>query len=145
MTKQWTVADMPNLSGKKVVVTGANSGVGYEAARAFAEKGAHVVFACRSRGRAEEAVDELRQQEPEVSVEIIILDLADLVYMKVWTPIHAFPISASSPAIRNRYTHTTPLVSSSKAFLVASMPTSNHLPTDRCRHSPYPRTTSDLI
>jgi len=78
MTKQWTVADMPNLSGKNVVVTGANSGVGYRAARAFAEKGAHVVFACRSRERAEEAVAELRQQNPGVSIEIMILDLADL-------------------------------------------------------------------
>jgi NAD(P)-dependent dehydrogenase (short-subunit alcohol dehydrogenase family) len=78
MTKQWTVADMPNLSGKNVIVTGANSGVGYEAARAFAEKGAHVVFACRSRERAEEAAAELRQQNPELSIEIMILDLADL-------------------------------------------------------------------
>ena len=78
MTKQWTVADMPNLSGKNVVVTGANSGVGYEAARAFAEKGAHVVFACRSRERAEEAVAELSKQNPKVSVEIAILDLADM-------------------------------------------------------------------
>lgn len=78
MAEQWKVSDMPNLSGKNVIVTGANSGVGYEAARAFAEKGAHVFFACRNRERAEEAVAELRQQTPEVSVEIIILDLADL-------------------------------------------------------------------
>ena len=78
MTKHWTKADMPDLTGKKVVVTGANSGVGYEAARAFAEKGAHIVFACRNRERAEKAMAELRQQTPEVSVEIIIFDLADL-------------------------------------------------------------------
>ena len=78
MIKQWTVADIPNLSGKNVIATGANSGVGYEAARAFAEKGAHVFFACRSRERAEEAVAGLRQQNPAVSVEIMILDLADL-------------------------------------------------------------------
>jgi NAD(P)-dependent dehydrogenase (short-subunit alcohol dehydrogenase family) len=78
MSKEWTTADMPDLSGKKVIVTGANSGVGYEAARAFAEKGAHVIFACRSRQRAESAVAELRQQSPTVSVEIILLDLADL-------------------------------------------------------------------
>jgi NAD(P)-dependent dehydrogenase (short-subunit alcohol dehydrogenase family) len=78
MSKEWTTADMPDLSGKKVIVTGANSGVGYEAARAFAEKGAHVIFACRSRQKAESAVAELRQQSPDVSVEIIPLDLADL-------------------------------------------------------------------
>lgn len=78
MSEQWTTADMPDLTGKKIIVTGANSGVGYEAARAFAEKGAHVIFACRSRERAEEAVAEVRRQSPDVSVEIMILDLADL-------------------------------------------------------------------
>ncbi len=78
MSEKWTTADMPDLSGKKMIVTGANSGVGYEAARAFAEKGAHVVFACRSREKAEAAVAHLREQAPAVSVEIMLLDLADL-------------------------------------------------------------------
>ena len=78
MSEQWTTADMPDLTGKKVIVTGANSGVGYEAARAFAIKGAHVVFASRSQERAEAAVAKLRQQSPDVTVEIILLDLADL-------------------------------------------------------------------
>lgn len=78
MKEQWTAADMPNLSAKNVVVTGANSGVGFEAARAFANKGAHVVFACRNREKAEKAVAAVLKQKPEASVEIIILDLADL-------------------------------------------------------------------
>ncbi len=84
MTEHWTAKDMPDLSGKNIIVTGANSGVGYSAARAFAAKGAHVVFACRSRDKAEAAVAELQQQNPAASVEIMILDLADL------TSIHDF-------------------------------------------------------
>jgi hypothetical protein len=57
---EWTAEDMPRLDGKTVVVTGANSGLGYEGARAFAAKGATVVMACRSIERAETAADEIR-------------------------------------------------------------------------------------
>ncbi len=56
----WTTDEMPRLDGKTVVVTGANSGLGYEGTRAFAAKGATVVLACRSVGRGEGAADELR-------------------------------------------------------------------------------------
>jgi len=51
---------MPRLDGNTVVVTGANSGLGYEGTRAFAAKGATVVMACRSVERAETAADEIR-------------------------------------------------------------------------------------
>jgi len=57
---EWTAEEMPRLDGKTVVVTGANSGLGYEGARAFAAKGATVVMACRSIERAETAADEIR-------------------------------------------------------------------------------------
>ena len=53
---------MPRLDGKTVVVTGANSGLGFEGTRAFAAKGATVVMACRSVERAEDAADEIRSQ-----------------------------------------------------------------------------------
>ena len=56
----WAAGDMPELDGKTVVVTGANSGLGYEGTRAFAAKGATVVMACRSVDRAEEAAAEIR-------------------------------------------------------------------------------------
>jgi len=57
---EWTAEEMPRLDGKTVVVTGANSGLGYEGTRAFAAKGATVVMACRSAERAETAADEIR-------------------------------------------------------------------------------------
>jgi len=53
MTDKWTTADIPNLTGKIVVITGANSGLGYESSLALAQKGAHVVMACRSPKKAD--------------------------------------------------------------------------------------------
>ena len=54
-SSDWDVESMPDQSGRTVVVTGANSGLGYEATRAFARAGARVVMACRSLDRGERA------------------------------------------------------------------------------------------
>ena len=61
MTESWTAATMPDQSDRTVVVTGANSGLGYEATAAFARKGATVVMACRSLERGEQAANEIRE------------------------------------------------------------------------------------
>ena len=52
-------ADLPDLSGKRIVVTGSNSGIGFHAAKAFAEHGAEVVMACRNVDAAHEAAKKL--------------------------------------------------------------------------------------
>lgn len=76
---KWTVDDIPDLSGRTVLVTGANSGLGLETARAMAAKGARVLMACRSPERGEAAVvdagDDARNGG---STELVTLDLADL-------------------------------------------------------------------
>lgn len=74
----WTAAQMGDLSGTTVIVTGANSGLGYEAARAFAGHGAHVVLACRSTDRGTEAAERIHEETPDASTTVLELDLADL-------------------------------------------------------------------
>lgn len=74
----WTIDDMPTLDGRVAVVTGANSGLGLEIARAFAAGGARTILACRNRAKAEVAMADILAGRPRGSVEFVELDLADL-------------------------------------------------------------------
>lgn len=77
-TQPWTEAQIPNMQGKVAIVTGANSGIGYETARALAQKGAKVIMACRSVTKANEAAAHIREQKPSGSIQVMALDLNDL-------------------------------------------------------------------
>ena len=74
----WTADDIPPQAGRTVVITGANSGIGYEAARQLAAKGAHVVLACRDQAKGRGAIESITAAQPSASVELMELDLADL-------------------------------------------------------------------
>ena len=74
----WTIDDISDLYGKRIVVTGGNSGIGYEAALVLAGKGASVMLAVRSVEKGEQAAEKIRQAHPEANVEVMALDLADL-------------------------------------------------------------------
>ena len=74
----WTEADIGDLSGKVAIVTGANSGLGYETSRALLKAGAHVVMTMRSEDKAEATVAALTADLGSVSLETVLLDLADL-------------------------------------------------------------------
>jgi NAD(P)-dependent dehydrogenase (short-subunit alcohol dehydrogenase family) len=68
---------MPDQRGKIAIVTGANSGIGYETARALAFKGAQVILASRDVEKGTGAVQQIRAEHPAAAVEVMQLDLAD--------------------------------------------------------------------
>jgi NAD(P)-dependent dehydrogenase (short-subunit alcohol dehydrogenase family)/peroxiredoxin len=67
-----------DLSGRRCIVTGANSGIGYETALALADLGADIVLACRNRDRGEEAVQRVREQTGNARVSLELLDVSDV-------------------------------------------------------------------
>ena len=77
MTK-WTVDNMPDQTGRVAVVTGANTGIGFETAAALAARNAKVIMACRNRQKAEDAMERIHQRTPGAELEFIELDLASL-------------------------------------------------------------------
>jgi NAD(P)-dependent dehydrogenase (short-subunit alcohol dehydrogenase family) len=72
----WSVEEIGDLSGKTVVITGANSGIGFEATKIFSAKGAHVVMACRSMERAQRAFDTIKTEQQDAKLTIMPLDLS---------------------------------------------------------------------
>ncbi|SIQ66663.1 NAD(P)-dependent dehydrogenase, short-chain alcohol dehydrogenase family [Haladaptatus litoreus] len=73
----WTTERMPDMTEKTVVVTGANSGLGYEVTRALARKGATVVMACRRTNHAKTVKGRILTEVPDATLDVRELDLAD--------------------------------------------------------------------
>src|SRR3954467_2351217 len=75
---KWTTADIPDQTGRTAVITGANTGLGYETAAALAAKGAHVVLAVRNTDKGQAAADLISRRSPGASVAVQELDLTSL-------------------------------------------------------------------
>ena len=78
MSEKWTTADIPDQGGRTALVTGANSGLGLQTARALAIAGATVLLGCRDAERAGRARERIRADATEAEVEVVALDLSDL-------------------------------------------------------------------
>lgn len=78
MTNQWSQNNIPDQQGKTAVITGSNSGIGYEAALALAQKNAQVILAVRNIEKGEAAAQAIRQVYAQAQVSVQALDLADL-------------------------------------------------------------------
>jgi len=108
-----TQADLPDLTGQRAIVTGANSGLGFETARALAQHGASVTLAVRSVPRGRDAADRVRALAPSAIVTVEELDLADLgsvrAFAQRWTAanpdgLHLLVNNAGVMAIPRRQT-----------------------------------------
>ncbi len=78
MKISWGLDQVPDQSGRTVIITGANSGIGYEAALALAKRKANLVLACRNPSKAQAAANRIAAQAPTAELEVRTLDLADL-------------------------------------------------------------------
>ncbi|MGV0713946.1 SDR family NAD(P)-dependent oxidoreductase [Mycolicibacterium sp. XJ662] len=78
MTAKWTAADVPDQSGRVAIVTGANSGLGYDTAAVLADKGAHVVLAVRDLDKGRQAVERIKSASANADVTLQELDLSSL-------------------------------------------------------------------
>jgi NAD(P)-dependent dehydrogenase (short-subunit alcohol dehydrogenase family) len=81
---KWTAADIPDQTGKTAVVTGANSGLGYETVRGLARKNARVIMACRNQEKGQAALAAVQAEFPQAELILMPLDLSNL------TSVHAF-------------------------------------------------------
>jgi NAD(P)-dependent dehydrogenase (short-subunit alcohol dehydrogenase family) len=80
----WTQQDIPDLSGKVAVVTGANSGLGFESTKELASHGATVVMAVRNIEKGKKAEADILKEVPDATLDLMKLDNADL------SSVHAF-------------------------------------------------------
>ncbi len=85
MSENWTATNIPDLSGKIIVITGANSGIGYESTRELARKGAQVILASRNPIKAERAIKRIMDEIPTAKLRFIELDLASLESIRGFT------------------------------------------------------------
>ncbi len=78
MIRDFTSADVVDQTGKAFFITGANSGIGFESAKTFAERGGRILLGCRNERKGEDAVAKIVNAHPEADVTLIDLDLGDL-------------------------------------------------------------------
>lgn len=79
---KWTAADIPSQSGKTALITGANSGIGYQTALELARHGAHVLLACRNAEKGSAALARLLSEAPDASAELVLLDVSSIADVK---------------------------------------------------------------
>jgi NAD(P)-dependent dehydrogenase (short-subunit alcohol dehydrogenase family) len=81
---KWTAEDIPDQTGRTVIVTGANSGLGYNVSRELVARGARVILACRDQGRGKAALDDVLADAPGAEAELRSLDLAGLASVRTF-------------------------------------------------------------
>lgn len=79
---KWTEKDIPNLEGKVAIVTGSNTGIGFDTARMLAENDAKTILAVRTVSKGETAAEKIREKYSDADLHVMELDLSDLESVK---------------------------------------------------------------
>ncbi len=110
MNETWKAEHIPMQTGRRILITGANSGIGFHAALKLARKDADLILACRDRRKGEEAMARLREEAPGARTELAILDLASLASVRAFAaeelarerPLHVLINNAGIMAVPRR-------------------------------------------
>ncbi|UMY64347.1 MULTISPECIES: oxidoreductase [unclassified Flavobacterium] len=76
-TANWTADNMASQHGKTILITGANSGIGFEATKVLSKKGAHIIMTSRNLQKGNEALEAIKKGSPNAKLDLMQLDLAD--------------------------------------------------------------------
>jgi NAD(P)-dependent dehydrogenase (short-subunit alcohol dehydrogenase family) len=110
MTSPWKAEQIPLLTGRRFLITGANSGIGFAAALKLARKDAELILACRDVRKGEAALGRIREEAPGVRAEVAALDLASLASVREFAarelerqrPLHVLINNAGVMAVPQR-------------------------------------------
>jgi NAD(P)-dependent dehydrogenase (short-subunit alcohol dehydrogenase family) len=102
-TQKFSASDIPSQQGRRVLITGANSGIGYEAALELARNGAEIILPARSLEKANDAITRVRRSVPSAKLTPGLLDLASLVSVRAFAAFIAenFPGQSLDLLINN--------------------------------------------
>jgi len=116
MAKNWTFENIPDLQGKTIIVTGGNSGLGYESVKAFALKGATVILACRNLAKGEKAKNEILKTNPSGEIQVMQLDLANLTSVEAFAKKFASEHKQLNVLLNNAGIMATPNIKTDDGF-----------------------------
>jgi NAD(P)-dependent dehydrogenase (short-subunit alcohol dehydrogenase family) len=91
-TTPWTAEQIPSQAGKTALITGANSGIGYQTAVELARHGAHVLLGCRNAAKGADALQRLLAEVPGAQAEVVALDMASLASIRTFVTGFAGPL-----------------------------------------------------
>ncbi len=114
--EKWTTENIPDLSGKTIIVTGGNSGLGYESVKAFVEKGANVILASRSIEKGINARAEIEKIKITGSIDVMELDLQDFESIKTFVSKFKLKYSKLDILLNNAGIMTTPYFKTKSGF-----------------------------
>lgn len=106
--RTWTTEDMPSMKDEVIIVTGGNSGLGYESAKAFSKRGATVILASRSMERGQEAFLSIQKENPKAEIDVMSLDLGDLTSIETFAEAFKEKYSRLDVLLNNAGVMTTP-------------------------------------